>query len=87
MLLLFIDRFFLIYTIMLFVRIVGSWLPEIQQYRFMQFIAFYTDPYLQIFRQLIPPLGMFDLSPIFAFIGLNVLEFATKKTVYIFLYS
>jgi YggT family protein len=66
---------------MLFIRILGSWLPELQQTRFMQFIAFYTDPYLNFFRSFIPPLGMLDISPIVAFICLNFLEAAIKALV------
>lgn len=69
-----IDIFFNVYMIMLFVRILGSWVPEIQQYRFMQFISFYTDPYLNFFRRFIPPLGMIDISPIIAFLALSVIE-------------
>lgn len=63
---------------MLFVRILGSWVPELQQYRAMQFVCFYTDPYLNIFRKIIPPLGMIDISPIFAFISLSLLEYFVK---------
>lgn len=67
------NALFQVYIIMLFVRIIGSWLPELQQYRFMQFIAFYVDPYLNIFRSIIPPLGMIDISPIAAFLCLRLL--------------
>lgn len=76
-----IDKLFLIYLIMLFIRILSSWLPELQQTRFMQFISFYTDPYLNLFRRLIPPLGMMDLSPIVAFLCLNFLEYVAKSLV------
>lgn len=69
-----IEKLFLVYTIMLFVRIFSSWLPELQGQRWMQFIAFYTDPYLNIFRRIIPPLGMFDLSPIVAFLALGFIK-------------
>jgi YggT family protein len=69
-----IEKLFLVYTIMLFVRIFSSWLPELQGQRWMQFIAFYTDPYLNIFRRIIPPLGMFDLSPIVAFLALGLIK-------------
>lgn len=69
-----IDKLFLVYTIMLFVRILGSWIPELQGTRFMQFISFYTDPYLNLFRKLIPPLGMIDISPLIAFICLGFLK-------------
>ena len=76
---------FTVYMIMLFVRILGSWLPEYQEYKFMQFIAFYTDPYLNIFRRIIPPLGMIDISPIIAFLCLGVLEQAIKALIIFFL--
>jgi len=70
----FIDLVFTVYIVMLFVRIMGSWLPEFQNTRWMQFISFYTDPYLNFFRRFIPPLGMIDISPIFAFLCLGFLE-------------
>ena len=67
MLLIFVNAFFQVYMLMLFARILCSWLPELQSYRMVQFIAFYTDPYLNIFRRFIPPMGMIDFSPIVAF--------------------
>jgi YggT family protein len=69
-----IHILFQIYTLMLFGRILGSWIPEFQDTKVMQFIAFYTDPYLNLFRGIIPPLGMIDISPIFAFLALQLLE-------------
>lgn len=69
-----INILFQIYTLMLFARILGSWIPEIQDTKAMQFIAFYTDPYLNLFRGIIPPLGMIDISPIFAFLALQLLQ-------------
>lgn len=72
---------FWIYTIMLFVRILGSWFPEFQNHKLFLFIAFYTDPYLNVFRSVIPPLGMIDISPIVAFLCLGFLEQALKAVV------
>lgn len=69
-----IDLLFQVYTLMLFARILGSWLPNFQQYKIMQFVAFYTDPYLNLFRKIIPPLGMIDLSPIIAFFCLGIVR-------------
>jgi YggT family protein len=69
-----VQKLFLVFTIMLFVRILGSWLPELQGQRWMQFVAFYTDPYLNFFRSFIPPLGMMDFSPIIAFLALGFIE-------------
>ena len=65
---------FQIYTLMLFARILSSWVPQLQEYRLMQFVSYYTDPYLNLFRRIIPPLGMFDLSPIVAFISLSIFQ-------------
>lgn len=76
-----IDVCFGVYMIMLFVRIMSSWFPEYRDHNFVRFLAFYTDPYLNIFRKIIPPLGMFDLSPIIAFFALQILEFVAKSVV------
>lgn len=69
-----IHNIFLAYTIMIFVRIFGSWFPEFSRSRFMQFISFYTDPYLNFFKSFIPPLGFLDISPIVALFVLQLLE-------------
>jgi len=70
-----IRLLFLCYTLMLLARIIGSWFPKLQNSRFMQFIAHYTDPYLNIFRRIIPPIGgVLDLSPIIGLIALKFLE-------------
>jgi len=69
-----IHILFQIYTLMLFARIISSWLPQLNQYRLMQFITYYTDPYLNFFRRFIPPLGMMDFSPIVAFICLSFIQ-------------
>jgi len=66
-----INLVFLVYTIMIVVRILGSWFPQAQSNYFMRFIAQMTDPYLNLFRKIIPPLGMIDLSPIVALLVLQ----------------
>lgn len=73
-----IDLFFTVYMILIFIRIVGSWLPEFQASRAMQFVAFYTDPYLNLFRRIIPPLGMIDFSPVIAVLCLGFIEQGVK---------
>lgn len=80
-----ISLVFQVYILMLFGRILSSWLPELNQYKFMQFISFYTDPYLDFFRKFIPPLGMIDISPIFAFLALGFIEYILKVIVINFL--
>jgi YggT family protein len=76
-----IDKIFLVYMLMLFVRILGSWFPEYQAHPFMRFVAFYTDPYLNFFRGVIPPLGMIDISPIIGFFCLGIIEQILKALV------
>lgn len=76
-----VDTLFLVYMLMLFARILGSWIPEIQDHQMMHFIAFYTDPYLQFFRKFIPPLGMLDLSPIVAFFSLHLIEVIVESLI------
>ncbi len=67
-----VDLLFQVYTLMLFARILCSWIPSWQGHRLVQFIGFYTDPYLNLFRRFIPPLGMIDISPILAFFALGI---------------
>ena len=69
-----IKILFQVYTLMLFVRIISSWVPEWRETKVVQFVSFYTDPYLDLFRRVIPPLGGIDFSPILAFILLSIIE-------------
>lgn len=73
-----VDNLFTVYFFMLFLRILSSWIPDFQNTAFFRFIGHYTDPYLNIFRRIIPPLGMFDLSPIVAFFCLQIIQSAVK---------
>ncbi len=49
--------------VLIVARIVFSWLPFIRDGRLMWMLYRLTEPVMGPFRQLIPPLGMFDLSP------------------------
>jgi YggT family protein len=69
-----VSFLFQVYTLMLFARILASWVPQANEYRVMQFVGYYTDPYLNVFRRFVPPLGMFDLSPIVAFLCLSFVQ-------------
>lgn len=82
-----VEIFFWIYMIMLFLRILASWIPELQGTKILLFIAFYTDPYLNLFRRLIPPIGMLDISPIAAFFCLSLLERAVKWIIIALFFS
>lgn len=70
-----IHYIFLGYTILLTIRILGSWVPSLQRSTLMRFVSFYTDPYLHVFQRIIPPIGgRLDISPILAFFCLRFLE-------------
>lgn len=63
-----------IYSLVLIVRIVFTWLPR--QHRtneFYKFIYSATEPVLRPVRGIIPPIKGIDFSPILIFILLNVL--------------
>jgi YggT family protein len=66
---------FMIYTILLLARVIGSWFPSFSGHTLMRFVAFYTDPYLNMFRRVIPPIGgVLDLSPLIGFFALQIAE-------------
>lgn len=63
------------YTYILIARVLLTWFPQIDWTR-QPFAAVsqIADPYLNLFRNIIPPLGGIDLSPILAFIALSVVS-------------
>ena len=64
-----------IYTLVLLVRVLLSWFPNLDWSNpLLSSLSAITDPYLNAFRGLIPPLGGFDLSAIVAFLALNLLQ-------------
>ncbi len=70
-----VNLLFTAYTVLLFIRIISSWFPAWQGHHLIRFVAFYTDPYLNIFRRFLPPLGgVLDISPILAFFALRLIE-------------
>lgn len=64
-----------IYTLVLLVRVLLSWFPNIDwDNPVLSTVSSITDPYLNAFRGLIPPLGGLDLSAIVAFIALQLVQ-------------
>jgi YggT family protein len=64
----------LVYLVLIFVRIIMSWIPRVPYNRylsaFLNFVTDVTDPYLNLFRRILPMVrigpGALDLSPIVA---------------------
>ncbi len=63
------------YSYLLIGRVLLTWFPQIE-WSSQPFAALsqITDPYLNLFRNIIPPLGGIDLSPLLAFLALNVVS-------------
>ena len=65
-----IVKFLEIYGYILIVRILLSWFQGAEwAYNIISFLSPITDPYLNIFRSIIPPLGGIDISAILALIA------------------
>ena len=70
----YVNTLVIVYLVLIFVRIIMSWLPRIPYNRCLDavlaFVRDVTDPYLNVFRRFIPPVRMgpaaLDLSPIVA---------------------
>jgi YggT family protein len=78
----YVDTLVLVYIVLIFIRILMSWIPRIPYNRylaaFLNFISDVTDPYLNLFRRFLPPVrlgpGALDLSPIVATLVLIVVS-------------
>ena len=72
----FVNQLFYFYYIFLILRIFLTWIPNINWYNQpFKGISRLTDPFLNIFRNIIPPIGgVLDISPILAFIVLQILQ-------------
>jgi YggT family protein len=70
-----IGAFFSIYLALLLVRILLSWFPNVDWSNpILAGISQLTDPYLDIFRSIIPPIGGIDLSAILAIFVVQILQ-------------
>lgn len=76
-----IGGVFKIYFAMIFVYILLSWLPQVRESPLGVVLGKMVEPYLGIFRQFIPPIGMIDLSPLVAIIALQFIEEGVKVVV------
>ncbi|MGI8750242.1 MAG: YggT family protein [Thermoleophilaceae bacterium] len=75
----YVDKLFLVYTILVFIYVLLSFVPRMPYNRFLSaavgFVNDVVEPYLRLFRRFLPPLkigpGALDLSPI---VGIFVLQ-------------
>ncbi len=74
----FVQVFVYIYVLLIFAFILTSWVrlpysPWLN--RIQRFLYDVCDPYLRLFRRVLPPLGPLDLSPMLAIFSLFLLMF------------
>jgi YggT family protein len=70
-----LGQFLQIYSVLLIVRILLSWFPNLDFYNPpLSILSQITDPYLNLFRSIIPPLGGMDFSPLLAIFVLNIVS-------------
>jgi YggT family protein len=79
----YVSALFLVYSILILLNILIGWIPRIPFYSrwfraVLDFITETTDPYLNVFRRLVPSLGgggmAFSFAPVIALIVLFVVE-------------
>ncbi|MGK7901599.1 MAG: YggT family protein [Hormoscilla sp.] len=70
-----IGSFLQIYFVLLIIRILLSWFPNINWFDPpFSILSQLTDPYLNLFRSIIPPIGGIDISPILAIFLLQFVQ-------------
>lgn len=79
----YVSALFLVYTILILINILISWLPRIPHYSrwlraTLDFVTETTDPYLNVFRRIVPSVGgggfAFSFAPLIALIVLFVVQ-------------
>jgi YggT family protein len=78
----YVDALFTVYIVLIFIRILLTWIPRMPFNPYLRsavaFVERTTDPYLNVFRALLRPVGFggmaLDLSPIVAIIVLYAIR-------------
>jgi len=75
----YVGALFLVYIILILIRVLMSWIPRMPYHPWLRsvldFISETTDPYLNLFRRMIPPIGGgLDLSPMIGIVLLYILR-------------
>lgn len=78
----YVNALFIVYILLIFVYILLNMMfslgvrPPYSRWTdaILTFLRDVCEPYLRVFRRVIPPMGMFDLSPILAIFVLYILE-------------
>jgi YggT family protein len=85
----YVDALFLVYILLIFVYILLNMMfslglrPPYSRWTemVMNFLRDVCEPYLKIFRRFIPPIGMFDFTPMIAIIVLIIVREVLNKLI------
>ncbi len=84
----FVNTLAYVYLALIIAYIITSWIPlpyNVWLNRIQRFLYDVVDPYLRLFRRFVPQLSLggagLDLSPIFAIIGLLVLNAVLQEVI------
>ena len=80
----FVDVFITVYTLVILAYIITSWLrlpysPWLN--RIQRFLYDVSEPYLRLFRRLLPSMGPLDLSPVVAIAVLYVIRWLVNSVI------
>ncbi len=73
--------FLAVYTLLIFTRVVFSWVMLSYSNRMMRFLFRTTEPMLRPLRRWVPPVGVFDVSAFVAFIVIWALQAVVSATL------
>ena len=85
----YVDALFLVYILLIFVYILLNMMfslglrPPYSRFTdtVMNFLRDVCEPYLKIFRRFIPPIGMFDFTPMIAIIVLIIVRTVVNNLI------
>ena len=85
----YVRALFLVYILLIFVYILLNMMfslglrPPYSRWSdaVMNFLRDVCEPYLRLFRRFIPPIGMFDLTPMLAIIVLYLVQYVVVKLI------
>ncbi len=68
-----LSRVIWLYGLLIIVYVLMSWVPvKGALYDVYRVLGSVVEPYLKLFRRIVPPIGMVDISPIVALIALQL---------------
>lgn len=75
------DTLLTLYTWLVILRVLVSWVSPDPFNPIVLFLGRMTEPFLALFRRVIPPLGPIDLSPIVALLVLRAAQHFLVRTL------